>query len=446
MLWALLLLVAPEESALRAALGRATGVIELPAGIIQITRELALPEDTRDLEIRGAPAGTVLRAASDFQGRAVLSLRKAAHVRLTGFTIDGNRAALERPVGLPPHDVPFASFYSNNGILAEDAEALTIADLKLTQVANLAILVTRSRGVRIHRVVIEDCGSRNAPGRNNSTGGILLEEGTADFEVRDSVLRRIRGNGIWTHSLFTSPRNRDGLISGNELHELARDAIQVGHATRVRVERNRGSRIGYPIAEVDPAATPVAIDTAGNTDRSVYAHNHFEDINGKCIDLDGFHHGEVLSNTCINRGPRTQYPHGHFGIVMNNTNPDMQSEEIILSDNRIEGAVFGGIFVIGSRHRIVGNRLLGLNQARCEPGKAGCVFWPEEPALLSSGIYLGRRAERPAVTRDNLIENNEIAGYGMRAGCIRAAPGVALRDNEIQRNRCGDAGSAKVGP
>ena len=50
------------------------------------------------------------------------------------------------------------------------------------------------------------------------------------------------GNGIWTHSISASPRNRDGLIAGNRFEELARDAIQVGHATNVRVE-TRGNRI-----------------------------------------------------------------------------------------------------------------------------------------------------------------------------------------------------------
>jgi len=443
-LWlALLLSPPPDEAALRALLQRASGLVTLPAGTVEITRELALPERAHDLEIRGAEEGTVLRAAAGFRGRAILSLHGAARVRLTGFTIDGNRAALEEPLGLPPHDLTFARFYPNNGILARDSETLTIEDVKLFNVTNLAVLITRCRTVRIRRLHLEDCGSRDAKGRNNTTGGILFEDGTTDFEVRDSVFRRIRGNGVWTHSLFTAPRNRDGLIAGNQFHELGRDAIQVGHATRVRVERNRGTRIGYPVADVDPNATPVAVDTAGNTDRSVYAHNRFEDVNGKCIDLDGFHHGEVLSNTCINRRPRQEYPYGHFGIVLNNTNPDMQSEEITLRGNHIEGAVYGGIFLIGSRHRIVGNRLLNLNQARCEPGRPGCLYWADEPALLSSGIYLGQRAERPAVTKDNLIENNEITGYRMRAGCIAAAPGVALRDNRIGENRCLDGDSRK---
>ena len=49
-------------------------------------------------------------------------------------------------------------------------------------------------------------------------------------------LRNIRGNGIWTHSLYTSPRNGGGLIADNHFVSVARDAIQVGHATQVECD------------------------------------------------------------------------------------------------------------------------------------------------------------------------------------------------------------------
>ena len=83
--------------------------------------------------------------------------------------------------------------------------------------------------------------------------------------------------------------------------------------------------------DVEGGGIPVAIDTAGNVDRSVYAGNRFEEVNGKCIDLDGFHHGEVRDNACVNRGSADDYPHGHYGIVFNNSNPDMQSEDVTVS-------------------------------------------------------------------------------------------------------------------
>jgi hypothetical protein len=54
--------------------------------------------------------------------------------------------------------------------------------------------------------------------------------------------------------------------------------------------------------DVEGGGIPVAIDTAGNVDQTVYAGNRFEEVNGKCIDLDCFHHGEVSHNSCVNRG------------------------------------------------------------------------------------------------------------------------------------------------
>src|SRR5205085_7152779 len=112
----------------------------------------------------------------------------------------------------------------------------------------------RSRDITIDHVRIESSGSRDANGRNNTTGGILFEEGTTDFRVTNSEFYDVRGNGVWTHSLYTSPRNARGVIEGNRFDTIGRDAIQIGHATEVRVLDNIGRRIGYPARIVD--ATP----------------------------------------------------------------------------------------------------------------------------------------------------------------------------------------------
>jgi hypothetical protein len=58
--------------------------------------------------------------------------------------------------------------------------------------------------------------------------------------------------------------------------------------------------------------------------------------------------------------------------------------------------------------------------------------------MLRSGIYLGRGAERPAIARGNVIEGNEISGFGMRTRCVGIAPGVSRADNRIAGNRCAD--------
>jgi hypothetical protein len=416
--------------------------VQLASGVIGVSSAIEIPAGAHSLEVRGDPAGSTLRVADDFTGRAVFVTRDARDLLFAGFTIEGNRAALEKPAGLPPSNVTFFDFYENNAIAVENVVGLTIEGVRFSEITNYAVIVSNGSEVQLHKLEVRDSGSRNERGRNNASGGVLLENGTTRFTVRNCAFENIRGNGIWTHSRYESPRNSDGTISENQFRNIARDAIQVGHATRIRVENNTGSRIGFPVDEVDVegGAMPVGVDTAGNTDHSVYADNRFEEINGKCIDLDGFHHGEVRRNTCVNRGQPSDYPSGHFGIVMNNTNPDMESEQIIIEDNEIDGTVYGGIFVIGSGHRIVGNRLRGVNQAACREQSPDprCNFWPEEPALLHSGIYLGRRAERPAQTRGNVIRDNEISGFGMATGCVAASPGLDLSANDVAANRCSD--------
>ena len=426
---------------------RRTGLIELPAGTLVLHRELTLPEGAHNLEIRGNPSGSTLRAAADFQGRALIYSKNATDLRLTGFRIDGNRAALEKPIGLPPSDVSFARYYRNNGILVEGATHLIIRDVSFTQVANYSLLVSASAAVRIDRVHIQDSGSLGPTGRNNASGGILLEEGTRDFEVRQCAIARVRGNAIWTHSNYFSPRNAGGIVARNAIEEVARDAIQVGHATNIRVENNTGRRIGYPLELVDMAgsAIPVAIDTAGNVDHSSYVANRFEDVDGQCIDLDGFHDGEVRENSCISRGSYGQYPNAQYGIVFGNSNPDMQPVNVAIANNLIDGAGYGGIFLIGSHHVVSGNRLLGLNRNRCtgDMRQPRCNYAPDQPALLHSGIYLGSGAARPAETVSNRIQGNEISGFAIAQTCVAAAPGVSLQANRIAGNQCLDTTSPK---
>ena len=411
---------------------------QLPAGVIELHSEIAVDADS---ELRGAPSGTVLHLAPDFNGRAAIVVR-GDNVTLRDFSIDGNRAALEIRAGLPPSNTSFAEFTRANGVFAEGVTGLAIERLRCRNIAGFAVLVSRARSVDIRRVTVADSGSRNPLGRNNSTGGILLEEGTADFRVIECDLSNIRGNGIWTHSLYTSARNARGSIAFNHFREIGRDAIQAGHATALSVTGNSGSRIGYPFDEVDieNLATPVAIDTAGNVDASSYDGNRFQEIDGKCIDLDGFHDGEVRANQCINRHGPAAYRYGHYGITMNNANPDMRSQNIRLLDNLIDGTLYGGIFVIGSGHTIARNRLLRLDASHCNENAArfGCYYGPADPEILEAGIYLARGAEHPAPARDNLIQDNRISGFKMQSRCILAAPGVDMRSNTIISNICRD--------
>ncbi len=412
-------------------------VLRLPAGVVHLDGAWPVGDG---VELRGSPYGTVLRMEQGFDGPGALIVGN--DVYLHDFTIDGNRDAIEERTGLPPSDVPFAGFTRGNGVYAVDVRGLRIDNVRFHHMAGFAVLASRAHDVSLYRVTVGDSGSRNAAGRNNATGGILLEEGTTDFRVTQCELLRIRGNGVWTHSLYTSPRNAGGLILRNRFEEIGRDAIQVGHAMDVRVEENTGARIGFPEEAVDMEhrAIPVALDTSGNVERSSYVRNRFEEIDGKCIDLDGFHDGEVRANECVNRGAPEQYRFGNYGIVMNDSNPDMRTRNIRVVENLVEGPLFGGIFVIGTGNLIARNRLLGLNRAHCneEAARFGCYYAAGEPEMLSSGIYLGKGAERPAPARGNTVEQNEITGFKMSSRCVERAPGIPAEWNTVRGNDCRD--------
>ena len=185
---------------------------------------------------------------------------------------------------------------------------------------------------------------------------------------------------------------------------------------------------------------PPAGDTAGDVDASTYERNEFSEINGQCLDLDGFHDGTVRGNRCTNKKSAAEYPHGSFAIVMNNTHPNAHSGNIEISGNTVDGSKFGGLFLMGSGNKITGNQFLRLNLAGCNEsnGKFPCIYKSDEPQMLESGIYLDAGASRPEPVRGNIIRDNEISGYKMKTRCIALAPGVSRAGNTIENNSCSD--------
>ena len=143
---------------------------------------------------------------------------------------------------------------------------------------------------------------------------------------------------------------------------------------------------------------------------------------------------------CTNKLTAGEYPYGHFGIVFNNTNPDMQSEAIrVDAATIIDGTKFGGIFVIGRGHTIQGNRL--------SAAKSGSL----QRIAREIRLHLQRRGAGDAADRDlsgqarpsvrisrgkNKITGNVITGFKMAERCIAAAPGVDLKSNTIKENIC----------
>jgi Right handed beta helix region len=424
----------------QAELDRGMPLLELPAGEIHLNRPLVVPKGAHDVKVVGNPSGSTLVLEAGFQGSAAIVIDGASNVTLSGFSIVGDRSDLKSDWYLPLKEAAFADYYTANGIVVRNSANVTIRGVRISRIRAFPIIVNATSKALIDSVTIKDSGTLNREGHNNTTGGILIEEGSSGFEVRNSDLTRVTGNGIWTHSYARSPRQSDGSIHDNTVNTVARDAIQVGHATRIRVENNRGLDIGFPVEYVDfPGyATPVALDTAGNVDHSVYSGNVFSRVAGQCIDLDGFHDGEVTNNQCINEPVAAMKWIGlHFGILFGNHDPGMTSSNVTVAHNTIEGFAYGGVFLIGDHNRIEDNNFNDVSLAGCGtlPVPAKCNALPDQPDALRSGIYLSDNGGRLAQTHDNIIRNNVITRVDLHH-CITAKPGVNLKANTVTGNSC----------
>ena len=253
------------EALLRRALAAKTGTVTLPAGTFEIAREIALPADAQDLDIRGA--GTTIKASDSFRGRALIVIPAGRNIKLRDITLDGNRDVVGHLVTLPPAGTMLSRLVGNNGIVAEGVAGLEIGPLKLTHIAGFAILASTSHNVKIHHVDVTESGGFNAQRRNNGAGGIAIEEGSTDFEIQGCLLGTIRGSGITVRS------SERGKIFENEFRAISRDSIHVTQATAVSIENNHAEQIGIPLEEVD---------TSG----------------ALCMRLERFNGGQITGNTC----------------------------------------------------------------------------------------------------------------------------------------------------
>ncbi|HVW10898.1 MAG TPA: right-handed parallel beta-helix repeat-containing protein [Bryobacteraceae bacterium] len=380
------------EAHLRTLLQTKTGTVTLPSGTIEITREIALPPDAHDLEIKGS--NTVLKASSAFRGRSLLSLAAGRNIKIHDVMLDGNRAAFSQPVPAPQPAAMLARVVPNNGIVAENVTGLEIFRLDAKEFAGFPILITGGSHARIHDVRLTDSGSLDIAGHNNGTGGLALEEGASDFEVSNAVFGKVRGNGIWIRS--TGPTASKGRITANEFEVLARSAIEMNHASDITISGNTGHMIGFPGEEVLIAGTvlPAAIVTSGSVDRATIQGNTFDEIAGRCMSLDGISNSEIATNVCGD-------------------------------------GLFNALLVRGTANRVTGNRFTGMNTAR-----------RDQPESLRDGIYLAGGAS------GNTVTGNEIGGYGMAKFCVGGPQGV-VEANTVKNNACVDASSVAgifVGP
>ena len=105
------------------------------------------------------------------------------------------------------------------------------------------------------------------------------------------------------------------------------------------MEDNTGNHIGYPPESVDVEnqGTPVAIDTAGNVDHSTMRGTSLRKSTGNASTWMDFTTGRSSKISASTGDPPESLSVRHFGIVMNNTDPNMHSENIEIRGNIIDG-------------------------------------------------------------------------------------------------------------
>jgi len=418
------------------------GHVQLPDGLVELKRPIVITPGVKNLDLSGGP-GTVLRPAPEFQGAALILCRSCRNVKLRDFGIEGIAGGAQLPVEAAPADVANLRHFNSNGIVIDDGENIQISGIAFRDVGSFAIIGSIARKVKIENVSVTGGGSQNAKSKQNTSGGIVFEEGSNGVEVRNSRFEKISGNALWTAARPAALRNGNILFENNDFANIGHTAIHIGSANRVRILNNRIKLAGYPVELIDSASgsAPAAIGTSGKVDEGLIANNQIEEVNGYCFYLNGFHDGAVRGNRCINRGKPEDYPNGGYGIWFGNLFPEMRSQLNTIQSNVVDGVRLGGIFMIGGGHKIIGNKFLNLNRARCPDNKKefGCNLMPDEPGVVRAGIFIGDKAERPDPGTDNLVESNEITGYRMKTNCIILADKVDLTANTVRTNTCADA-------
>jgi Right handed beta helix region len=428
----------PAEKFLQ-AVAEGKGTVPLPGGVLELANPIVLGPNVNGLTILGKP-GDVVRARKGEELRAFFVCRECKNVTLTGFAIEGDPDLRSRPGEAPPADTELRRFFSGNGIVLEGSQGFTVKNMTFKDLSGFAVMGGFDKKTTVEKIEITDSGTRNSKGFNTGAGGLAFTDGSDGFVVRDNSFKRIFGNGVWVHSIARGDRSQNGLIENNRFENISHDAVLVSNGYKIVVRKNTGRLIGYPPDAVNTdLRLSAAVGTEGNVDSSTFEYNQFEQVNGRCFDLDGFHDSEVAHNSCRNPGQAADYPHGGYGLVLDNTSTEVHSQQVLIHDNVMDGMRLGGVFLLGSGHKVVNNKLLRLNLLGCSSATRdfACLPNADEPMVSRSGVYLGLRGARPDPTEGALVEQNEITGNGMGSGnCVVYAPQVKPAASVVRANDC----------
>jgi hypothetical protein len=405
------------------------GVVRLGAGTWEIAHPVVIPASRRNLRIVGA--GAVLKRVAAVA--EVLDIASEG-VTLESLTIDGNQAGTTKLVftARDPMDSLLAAGSSVR--IEPGSKRITLRGVEIRRTQGYAVLID-ARAADVEDVAIDSCFIRDSvqythvgtPAEKADTretgygswgGGIHFQAGASahvkGLSVVKSRFENIYGHAIWGHSNFVENLSEDVRVTGNTFRDIGLDAVQFGCVRNGLVEDNEMSRIGY-IAGVPKyrlangdSYCGAGIDTAGWTTGCKYRRNTMLNVNGPCIDLDGFSGGEVSNNTCevslkgdplyakdrvAEFGPKGWNHSWSKGINASNTWSPKGAERVL---------------IVGNTIRNMGVSAIVLNNAREFTVERNTIYHPSSannvPILLANatmswgqGVNLGN-----AITRNRI--------------------------------------------
>jgi hypothetical protein len=445
--------------------------LRLGKGVYGVAASLHVSQE--DLVIEGAGDETVLQRTGSVGGGEGLLHVQASGITLRSFLMDGqvgipqglpyrDPAGGPSVLGAPIHGDPMhAALLHNSSITIKAAVPnanvtdITIEDITIQRSGGYAILMdARYGGIRyvtLRRLHLRDnqphVFGKPADLRYGSwTGGIHYQNDGRDLDfarhalvaltIEDSLFERISGHAIWGHGYGFDTLNEEITIRRNRFVDIGMDAVLVANARRAVVEDNHFHRIGYVASPPGTAPRPawypgtrddgadnvpaVGIDTSGLVTDSVYQRNTMWNVNGHCIDLDGFTRGKVLANTMRVSGREDAWNYvndrvpefgghrlGNFtkGINLSNTSAHEPTERVEIAGNRMVNLGGFAIALNDSQRCLVQD-----NHIR----HYGQIY---APIILSNSLRSPRERHE---SRENVIRDNYIHFY-LEAACITEA-------------------------
>jgi len=380
------------------------GVVRLRAGTWEIGHPVVIPASKRNLRIIGA--GAVLKRAAAVA--EVLDIASEG-TTLEDLVIDGAQTSTTKLVyrDRDPMDPLLANGSSIR--IEPGAKHITLRGLEIRRTQGYAVL-SDARAADVEDVTIDSGTIRDSveytdvstaaeksdareTGYGSWGGGVHFQAGTTAhvkaLRIMNSHFENIYGHAIWGHSNFVENLSEDVEVAGNTFRDIGLDAVQFGCVRDGLVERNHIRRIGYV------AGAPkyrwadgqnycgVGIDTAGWSSRCKYRGNTILNVNGPCIDLDGFSDGEVSNNTCevsvkgdplyvedrvAEFGPKGQNHSWSKGINASNTWSPKGAERVLIQANSIRNMGVSAIVLNNAREFTVeGNTIYHPSSAKGVP-------------------------------------------------------------------------------